>query len=139
MNTEAKTERRVLVVDDDPSVSRLFSRALTAKGFSATVANNGHQALERLDELIFDVIVSDITMPGMTGIQFLKAVRRKDLDIPIILVTGDPQIDSAMEAVEYGAFKYLKKPVDPTELQEIVDHARNFTIWRRASAPRWES
>jgi EAL domain-containing protein (putative c-di-GMP-specific phosphodiesterase class I) len=62
-------------------------------------------------------------MPSMTGIEFLKAVRAHDLDVPVILMTGEPTVESAMRAVEYGAFRYLAKPVLPEQLWEIVVHA----------------
>jgi len=86
-------------------------------------ASNGKEAAERVKDGSFDVIVSDISMPEMTGIEFLKAVRAHDLDVPVILMTGDPGLESATRAVEYGAFRYLAKPVAVQELWETVLHA----------------
>ncbi len=111
---------RVLVVDDDPQVLRAHGAALSRHGASVETASNGAAAIERLKQAAFDVIVSDISMPEMNGIEFLKAVRARDLDVPVILATGDPSIDSAARAVEYGAFRYLQKPVAPQELWQTV-------------------
>jgi len=83
-------------------------------------ASNGKDAAERVKAAAFDVIVSDITMPEMTGIEFLKAVRAHDLEVPVILMTGEPSVESAMRAIEYGVFRYLAKPVAGQELWETV-------------------
>lgn len=69
------------------------------------------------------MIVSDISMPGMTGIEFLRAVRAHDLDVPVILMTGAPDVESAVSAVEHGAFRYLAKPIASDELQQTVVRA----------------
>jgi EAL domain-containing protein (putative c-di-GMP-specific phosphodiesterase class I) len=69
------------------------------------------------------VIVSDISMPELTGMEFLKAVRAHDLDVPVILMTGEPNLESAIRAVEYGAFRYLSKPVEGMELCHCVSRA----------------
>jgi len=94
-------------------------------------ASNGKEAAERVKDGSFDVIVSDISMPEMTGIEFLKAVRAHDLDVPVILMTGDPGVESATRAVEYGAFRYLAKPVAVQELWETVHHAAKLHAMAR--------
>jgi EAL domain-containing protein (putative c-di-GMP-specific phosphodiesterase class I) len=116
-------EMRVLLVDDDPAVLRAYTSALSRQGAVVETAANGREAAERVTDGAFDVIVSDINMPEMSGIEFLKAVRARDLDVPIILMTGDPGLDSAVRAVEYGASRYLAKPVGAAALQEAVLHA----------------
>lgn len=116
-------ELRVLLVDDDAAVIRAYGSALARHGVTVEPAANGKDAIARVKAGSFDVIVSDISMPEMTGIEFLKAVRAHELDVPVILMTGDPSLESAVHAVEYGAFRYLAKPVAVQELWETVQRA----------------
>ncbi len=102
--------KRILLVDDDPAILRAYARAL-ARDWDAVPASDGASAIAQLRAGDFDAIVSDVAMPGMGGLEFLRAVRALDLDVPVILMTGTPGLDSAMRAVEYGAFRYLEKPV----------------------------
>src|ERR1017187_3859743 len=111
---------RVLLVDDDPAVIRAYGAALARHGVTLETASNGKEATERVTATPFDVIVSDISMPEMTGIEFLKAVRAHDLDVPVILMTGEPSVESAIHAIEYGVFRYFAKPVAGQELWETV-------------------
>jgi EAL domain-containing protein (putative c-di-GMP-specific phosphodiesterase class I) len=116
-------KRRILLVDDDEAVLSLFKSALELGGFDVHAARDGDNALQNLQAASFDAIVSDVSMPGMNGIQLLRAIRRFDLDIPVILVTGNPQIDTAIRAVELGALRYLTKPVPVSQLVEVVGYA----------------
>jgi two-component system NtrC family sensor kinase len=104
-------EGRVLLVDDDPLVLQAYSRLLHRLGCVVVTAPSGRAAVELLGGFSFDLIVSDINMDVMSGTQFLRAVREQDLDVPVILMTGNPEIETAVEAVDYGAFRYLAKPV----------------------------
>jgi EAL domain-containing protein (putative c-di-GMP-specific phosphodiesterase class I) len=107
---------RLLVVDDDEALLRATARHLRKSGFDVTAATDGEEGVACLSEATFDVILSDISMPGMNGIEFLRKVREHDLDIPVLLMTGDPSLDTALHAIEYGAFGYVAKPFDPDEL-----------------------
>src|SRR5215831_7996948 len=82
----------VLLVDDEPALLRAFSRFLETVGFQVRTAQDGEAALDQLRSTRFDVIISDITMPGMSGIEFLRLVREHDLDVPIVLMTGGPTL-----------------------------------------------
>lgn len=113
----------VLVVDDEPSLVAAFARALTAAGFVVTTANDGEEAMQRLTAQRFDTIVSDISMPSLTGIGLLRAVRERDLDVPVVLVTGAASLETALEAVEYGALLYLQKPIELVALIQAVKRA----------------
>jgi EAL domain-containing protein (putative c-di-GMP-specific phosphodiesterase class I) len=124
--TLAPEPLRLLLVDDDPAVLRAYGRALERHGTTVTTASSGKDAVDRLKAASFDVIVSDISMPEMTGIEFLRAVRGHDLDVPVILVTGAPSVESAVRAVEYGAFRYLSKPVADQELWDVVLRAASM-------------
>ena len=86
-------------------------------------AGDGREAANAARDKSFDVIVSDIAMPEMDGIELLRTVREHDLDVPFIIMTGGPDVDSAARAMEYGALRYLIKPVEPEELEEVVARA----------------
>ncbi len=117
---------RLLLVDDDPAIIRAYGSDLARHGATVETASNCKEAAERVKSGSFDVIISDISMPEVTGIEFLKAVRACDLDVPVIPVTGDPNLESAIRAVEYGAFRYLPKPVPGQELWETAIRAAKF-------------
>ncbi|MDZ4693544.1 MAG: EAL domain-containing response regulator [Deltaproteobacteria bacterium] len=113
----------VLIADDDPTILRTLKRALSALGYDVRTADNGNVAVEDTRQFSFDAIIADIDMPGMTGIEMLKAVRASDPDVPVLLITGDPGLDTAMRAVRYGAFRYLPKPIEMDELAESLAFA----------------
>ena len=120
---KAETKAWVLVVDDEPELLRGVSRGLKLLGYSVTEARNGEEAVQHLSRRAFDVVVSDIVMPGMGGIQLLKEVRQHDLHVPVVLMTGEPAVSTAVQALEYGAFHYLTKPVESEALDTIVQKA----------------
>lgn len=127
----------ILLVDDDEMVRRALTRVLDHAGFAVTPAADGEEALAALRDGHFDVIISDISMPGMTGMQLLRAVRERDLDTPVILITGAPTVDTAAEAVEYGALRYLPKPVNMKTLVDVVGRAvklQNIARLKREAA-----
>jgi EAL domain-containing protein (putative c-di-GMP-specific phosphodiesterase class I) len=114
---------KILLVDDDPGVLRAYSVTLQRAGHAVEKAGDGEEALERLRSDAFDVIVSDISMPRMSGLEFLGAVRERDLDVPVVLMTGGPDLQTAVRAVEYGALRYFTKPVEAADLLEAVRRA----------------
>jgi eukaryotic-like serine/threonine-protein kinase len=113
----------VLLVDDEPAVRRAIARLLRAKGHTVVECESGEAAVELVGTRPFDVVLSDIDMPGLSGIELLGLLRQRQIPIPVVLMTGAPTIDTAVKAVEHGAFKYLMKPVDPDALLETVDRA----------------
>jgi EAL domain-containing protein (putative c-di-GMP-specific phosphodiesterase class I) len=121
--TDAAGRGFVLLVDDDQSIARAYARTLGAAGFAVEIAFDGKAAAAAARERNFDVIVSDIAMPEMNGLELLRVVREHDLDVPFVLMTGGPAVDSAVRAVEYGALRYLIKPVSTGELEEVVARA----------------
>lgn len=118
-----KGDDRVLVVDDEPALLNLISAALTAAGFRVTTAPDGMTAAAIAEREAFEVILSDIQMPGMSGLELLQAVRAHDLDVPIILMTGWPDVETASNAVELGALRYLVKPIPLDVLKDAVERA----------------
>ncbi len=125
---------RLLVVDDEPALVRVYKRTLHAAGYSVDAAGDGREAAERIKSNDYDTIVSDITMPGMDGLELLRIVRQRDLDVPVVLVTGDPNVGTAVRALEYGAFRYIAKPFELEHLREVVDTA--VLMYRMAKVRR---
>jgi EAL domain-containing protein (putative c-di-GMP-specific phosphodiesterase class I) len=116
----------VLLVDDDEMVLRSYSRALATHGFRVDVAASGAAAMEALKKDPVDVVVSDISMPDINGLQLLSAIRRQDLDVPVVIMTGDPTLETAVEALAQGALRYLPKPVDMAVLAKVLHDAERL-------------
>jgi EAL domain-containing protein (putative c-di-GMP-specific phosphodiesterase class I) len=114
---------RVLVADDELSLARSLARVLAGAGYEVITVADGPSAIEALQQYDFDVILSDIHMPGMSGVDLLRSVREHDLDVPVVLMTADPKIETATEAVELGALQYLVKPVAVDVLFRSMDRA----------------
>lgn len=124
---------RILLVDDDAAVRRVLIRAL--KGHHEIVeVSDGEAALLEVERGQFDAILSDIGLPGIDGTALLRAIRERDLDVPVVLMTGMPSVESAISAVEYGALEYLTKPTPPFRVVEAVERA--IRLGRIARAKR---
>lgn len=113
----------VLIVDDEVPLARALERVLRGAGYAVTITNNPAKALEAIMQAPFDVILSDIMMPGMSGIDMLRVVRAYDADVPVILMTGAPSLATAVEAVSLGALQYLEKPMLNAVVLEVVARA----------------
>ncbi len=129
--SESPTQRseKVLVVDDDRLALEFLKDALHEAGFKLAAYNRPQEALDRLDRETFDLVVSDINMPGMNGIAFLEAVRGKGLDVPLIFLTGNDQIDTAIQAIRLGASDYIQKSKEVGEslllaVERVLDKQR---------------
>ncbi len=115
--------RRILIVDDDAAVLQASSILLSRAGFVVDGASSGELALQNLQERSYSAILSDINMEGMSGLELLRMIRERDLDTPVILITGGPSLQTAIDAMAWGAHRYLLKPVAPKELIEAVTRA----------------
>jgi EAL domain-containing protein (putative c-di-GMP-specific phosphodiesterase class I) len=127
-------EGRVLLVDDEGAVANAHATWLTRQGFDAVPVLSAEEALALASQEDFDAVVTDINMPEMSGVELLRALREYDRDVPVILLTGAPAIESAAEAVNYGALQYLMKPVPPDQLTSSVRRAVQLN--RLAAAKR---
>jgi len=121
----AAGETALLLVEDDEALLAGLARQLARPGRRVVLASSGDAAVRELSAQSFDVMVSDIHMPGMSGLKLLRTVREYDLDLPVILMTGRPDLKGAAAAVEYGAFQYLFKPIQFERLQVMVEQAAN--------------
>jgi EAL domain-containing protein (putative c-di-GMP-specific phosphodiesterase class I) len=122
------------MVDDDAPLLRSVARVLATRGYDVTLATTGEEAVSHVLARRFDVVLSDISMPGMDGIQLLRKIRETDMLVPFILMTGEPAISTAVQAMEYGAFRYLTKPVIPDVLTPVIDQAVRYHRMARMKA-----
>jgi EAL domain-containing protein (putative c-di-GMP-specific phosphodiesterase class I) len=112
-----------LVVDDEPEIVNVTRRFLASVGIDSVGCHDGVEALYLLSSRKFDAIISDVSMPNMGGLELVRAIRGLDQDVPVIMVTGDPSIESAVEAIEHGIYRYLTKPVAPQRLIDATSKA----------------
>jgi EAL domain-containing protein (putative c-di-GMP-specific phosphodiesterase class I)/CheY-like chemotaxis protein len=113
----------VLLVDDEPLVLRSFARTLSPGPHRIETFLSARRAVERVQKGGVSAVVSDVSMPDMTGLELLRMIREYEPDLPIVLVTALPMLESALDAIQYGAFRYIPKPVDPELLRHTVDQA----------------
>lgn len=117
----------ILVVDDDPGQRSLLYSFLSKQGFETTQAVSGEDALGRLAEQSFSMMISDVRMPGLSGLETLRRLREKHTDLPVLMVTAFPDIRDAVAAMQDGAVNYLQKPIDLDELLASVHSATGLT------------
>ncbi|MDA8083780.1 MAG: sigma 54-interacting transcriptional regulator [Nitrospiraceae bacterium] len=113
----------ILVVDDEESIRFTFEAFLTDEGYSVETARNFDEAVSHIGGIEFDVIFADIILGGRTGIDLMREIRARGLATPVVMVTGDPSIDTASEAVRLGAFDYIPKPVNQVTLLRVTKMA----------------
>ena len=119
----APSRGRVLVVDDERDLLDVLGAMLAEAGWQVDTAGNGREALTLVDADHYEVVLSDIDMPGMNGVELLREIRGRDLDVPVLLITGHPRVDTAVEALEHGALRYLRKPIRERDLLSAVEDA----------------
>ncbi|HMB70703.1 MAG TPA: sigma-54 dependent transcriptional regulator [bacterium] len=124
-------QERILVVDDEEGLRRLLSILLTKEGYDVTTASSAPQALEKFEKEVFDAVITDIKMPGMSGIELLKAIRASDSQVPVIVMTAYAALDTAIEAVNQGAFHYFVKQTRNEEIKLVVRRALEMQALRR--------
>ncbi len=145
MNAEpagSDTKACVLVVDDDDSLRTAVRRILCNADFNVTTATRAHEALELLETRHFDAIVTDIIMPEIDGLELLRRIRHRDREMPVIILTGHPTLESAVLAVNEGSFRYMMKPFAPDELCVTVREAaalHRLTVLKRRALEEFTS
>ena len=113
----------VLIVDDEQSIRETLSEFLEEEGHAVVVAADVQAAMSAVGETPLDVVVTDIGLPGVTGVTLLKQLRQHAPQVQVIMITGEPTVDTATEAVRQGAFDYLPKPVSRDRLKAVVASA----------------
>jgi EAL domain-containing protein (putative c-di-GMP-specific phosphodiesterase class I) len=115
--------RRVLVAEDDPALLRSYGRLLRHAGYEVDMVSEGATAVAHAAATDFDVILTDIGLPDLDGIELLRRIRERDREVPVVLITGHPATHTAIEAVEHGALRYLVKPCSELLLKDVVAEA----------------
>jgi two-component system response regulator HydG len=125
---------KVLVIDNDPAHAEAMADSLRSVGFECTVAGSGPEGAELLDVGTYEIVITDLKMPELGGLEILAKVKQVQPDAEVILVTGHGTIESAVEAMQRGAFNYLLKPLDLKQLRAVVENAARSQYLRRANA-----
>jgi len=113
----------VLVVDDEPIVGKRLGPALTRDGYEVEVCENGQDAVDRIDERTFDIVVTDVRMEDVDGLKVLEHVMQKSPKTKVIIITGYATIEIAREALAKGAYDFIAKPFKPKELRVVLTRA----------------
>lgn len=117
------SQPRILVVDDEAVIREAVKRILEQEGYQVITATSGHTALEKVQNDDFTVVISDLKMPGMGGMEVLKSIKILQPDVPVIIITGYATVETAVDAIKNGAFDYLPKPFNPLQVKELVNKA----------------
>ena len=122
MNREVETIR-ILVVDDERDIREASERILSRLGFQLYTAKRGEEALQIFEEAHPAIVLLDLKMPGMDGMEVLKRLREKDPSVLVIVITGYATVETAIEAMKQGAYDFISKPFEPDQLRIVVNRA----------------
>jgi DNA-binding response OmpR family regulator len=127
MNRDA----HILIVDDEPNVRLVFRTALESAGYSVTTAEDGEKALTWLEDAPFDLVLLDLLMPGVGGMEALERLREAGHEVPVVIVTAHGDVPHAVQAMKLGAIDFLAKPLSPETLRTVVAEvlARHASRW----------
>ena len=120
---EPTTEKHMLVADDEPGIRRVLEAIFSKDGYTVHVAENGRRALETAATQPIEVLITDLIMPDMNGIDLLKKVREKRPNVVVVMITAYGTIKTAVDAIRYGAAEYITKPFDVDEIRAVVTRA----------------
>jgi len=110
----------ILVLDDDPDTTEILAHLLSGQGYRVEVAASPKQGMEKLTSHQFHILILDLRLPGMDGIDVLKKIREKDRDLAVIVLTGYPSVESAVASLKGGVSDYVEKPIDSAKLLGAV-------------------
>jgi DNA-binding NtrC family response regulator len=123
----------ILIVDDNREIRTILEEYLKEEGYAADGAAGGKEALAKYRETTYDLVITDLNMPGMTGIELIKEIAREEHITEFIIITGYASLDTAIEAVKAGAFDYLVKPFRIEELKVVIKNARDKIMLKKAN------
>jgi len=118
-----KRDIKILVVDDQQQVADTVVEIMSRAGYSATAAYGGMEAVKRFQEGDYQLVITDLKMPEVNGMDLLKTIKGIDAKVPVIVVTGYGTVKKAVEAIKIGAYDFIEKPVDRDKLELIVERA----------------
>lgn len=116
----------ILIVDDEPSIVQSLSGLLTDEGFEVTSAGNGYEALQQIESNAPDLVLLDIWMPGIDGLETLQEIKKKHPYTQVIMITGHGTIETAVQATKFGAFDFIEKPLSIDKVIVAINNALNF-------------
>ena len=116
-------ERRILVVDDSELICQQLSQLLAHPERQITIATDGTEALEWLVEHPCSLVLTDLRLPGITGLDLIREIRERELPVTVIVMTGFATVESAVEAMKLGAYDLIQKPIEPIRLEVLVNLA----------------
>ena len=120
---EIPAKAKILIIDDEKDIGWLFSKILTEEGYQVLIALDGQTGISIIKKEKPDLVILDLKLPGMDGIEILREIRRFDKDLCVIILTGYKDVKSAVEAMKLGAYDYLAKPVDIEKLKTHINNA----------------
>jgi len=123
MSNQEKTS--ILILDDEPIVSKRLKPSLEKKGYEVETFTNSTDALKRTRERSFDIVITDLKMEGLDGMQFLTEVKEKSPETEVIVITGFATMETAKESFQKGVFDFLAKPFKLGEISEIISRAEH--------------
>lgn len=137
-------EATILVVDDEERITRSLGGILTDEGYRVQIANSGEEALQKVDEEVPDLVLLDIWMPGLDGMEVLQKLKEKYPNLQVIIISGHGNIETAVKATKLGAFDFIEKPLSVEKITVSVKNAINLSrleqdniIWRRTAVRRY--
>jgi len=113
----------ILLVDDDQEFRKAMKKLFEKSGYNVTTAADGREALEILSKETFDLVISDLRMPNLNGMELMEQMKKAKMDVPIIFITAYGEVESYMDLMNLGAFEYINKPVKGQEILALAKRA----------------
>ena len=120
---KSKKEGKILVVDDDKEFAQTLAEHASDIGYSVKVAHDGHEGLEMFRSDAFHVVLTDLKMPGMDGLELLHEIKRLEEKAVVVMITGYGSIEAAVKAIKMGAYDFITKPARLGEIEVVIDRA----------------
>ena len=120
---DCQTEKKMLVVDDEDLLRNSLIKLLTLRGYSVSSAADGNEALRLIKENRFQLVITDLKMPGMNGMELIQEIQKLSPDTKVVVITAHGEWNTYLEAMERGAFAYINKPINKDELFSAVKRA----------------
>ncbi|MFW5993764.1 MAG: response regulator [Halanaerobiaceae bacterium] len=114
------SEKKLLIIDDEENIRKMLRQSLEAEGYQTELALNGEEGLEKVKESDYDLILLDLNLPGMDGMEVLEKFRDDNIATPVLIITGYGSVDSAVKVMKLGAIDYLQKPFNPKDIKSQV-------------------
>jgi DNA-binding NtrC family response regulator len=124
--------RKILVADDEREVRILLYEVLSRNGYDVVVAENGLMAIDIIRHSHFDLVITDIRMPEFDGLELLQEIKKHDPSLAVIIITGHPSVDTAVNAMKYGASDYLMKPLSIELMEDVVERTLNNAVQEKS-------